>query len=676
MKIYKFILLTTILATLLTVGICAKDTTTVSENVYVELEHPTTYIPDVSGDAVLADEGFEEYILDCLLDVKTEINVGRFNIPVSNVAETTDVYTRIIYTNYEVYYALTGFEYNYYIGSETLAFIYPIYTTTNKNEIAATVKAIESRIDSILSYTDDDMTDIQKLITVYDRLILESEYDTSYNRRSIKDILIDRTAVCAGYASAMYALADELDIPCGFVRSDEMTHVWNILYIDGEWYHADATWDDPTTDKFSRVQHKHFLKSDDWMVNHGGHRGFEPVNADSEIYDDAFWNNVYSSIITLDEKMYCIYGENGDYSFCYFDENECQTKLYSFREKWYSSPSETTYWTDAYSGLCHYDGRFYFNTAGKIISVDENGNDSEVIYTLEDGRDLSIYGCFSDGNIIRFGTGKKNAPNSNKPLDRHHIEIEGQTESDYIVGDLTGDESVDMNDAILLLQYSMFPSLYPIEYAGSVDYTEDGEIDMNDAILLLQHSMFPTLYPLPESNNTTDTDTLFCLTGESFTGDEFVWGENNTGITVVENPDDESDEVLYLEANITDRQSWNYFWHPFKWVPGERYLISFSARVDCDALGYPVDSGFFGINVRTNAVDKCVGSVYIEDEWSDINLVYTIPDDVDVTKDMKFGIFVNPIESDVCEHYIACSYYLDNISISLYDGDAPDGFII
>ena len=66
----------------------------------------------------------------------------------------------------------------------------------------------------------------------------------------------------------------------------------------------------------------------------------------------------------------------------------------------------------------------------------------------------------------------------------------------YIIGDVNGDDEVDMNDAILLLQHSMFPSLYPLNYAGDVDFTDDGEIDMNDAILLLQHSMFPDLYPI------------------------------------------------------------------------------------------------------------------------------------------------------------------------------------
>ena len=53
-----------------------------------------------------------------------------------------------------------------------------------------------------------------------------------------------------------------------------------------------------------------------------------------------------------------------------------------------------------------------------------------------------------------------------------------------------------MNDAILLLQHSMFPELYPLDYAGNADFTGDGVVDMNDAILLLQHSMFPELYPI------------------------------------------------------------------------------------------------------------------------------------------------------------------------------------
>ncbi len=65
-----------------------------------------------------------------------------------------------------------------------------------------------------------------------------------------------------------------------------------------------------------------------------------------------------------------------------------------------------------------------------------------------------------------------------------------------VLGDLDGDDEVTLEDAILLLQHSMFPEDYPIDYNSSVDFTKDGSIDIEDAILLLQHSMFPDDYPI------------------------------------------------------------------------------------------------------------------------------------------------------------------------------------
>lgn len=68
--------------------------------------------------------------------------------------------------------------------------------------------------------------------------------------------------------------------------------------------------------------------------------------------------------------------------------------------------------------------------------------------------------------------------------------------AEKLVGDLDCDSIVDMKDAVLLLQHSIFPDDYPLDYNGSVDFTGDGFIDTNDAILVLQHSMFPDKYPL------------------------------------------------------------------------------------------------------------------------------------------------------------------------------------
>ena len=42
-------------------------------------------------------------------------------------------------------------------------------------------------------------------------------------------------------------------------------HAWNLVQIDGAWYHVDATWDDPTPDRAGYIRYNYFLKGDDYM---------------------------------------------------------------------------------------------------------------------------------------------------------------------------------------------------------------------------------------------------------------------------------------------------------------------------------------------------------------------------------------------------------------------------
>lgn len=82
----------------------------------------------------------------------------------------------------------------------------------------------------------------------------------------------------------------------------------------------------------------------------------------------------------------------------------------------------------------------------------------------------------------------------NSGCDIHSPDIGAQP---VLEGDLNLDGTVDVNDAVLLLQHSMFPDLYTLpEGFDFPDYNNDGTVDIRDAILLLQHSMFPDLYPL------------------------------------------------------------------------------------------------------------------------------------------------------------------------------------
>ena len=64
----------------------------------------------------------------------------------------------------------------------------------------------------------------------------------------------------------------------------------------------------------------------------------------------------------------------------------------------------------------------------------------------------------------------------------------------YLPGDTDGDNVVTSDDATYLLNYTFFPSLYPINQ--DCDFNGDGAVDSDDAVYLLNHTFFPNLYPL------------------------------------------------------------------------------------------------------------------------------------------------------------------------------------
>lgn len=73
--------------------------------------------------------------------------------------------------------------------------------------------------------------------------------------------LCEGKALCGGYARAMQWLLLRAGIPTTVVYND--THVWNMVWIDGEPYHLDATWDDFED---GIVSHGYFNVTDDDLL--------------------------------------------------------------------------------------------------------------------------------------------------------------------------------------------------------------------------------------------------------------------------------------------------------------------------------------------------------------------------------------------------------------------------
>lgn len=123
-------------------------------------------------------------------------------------------------------------------------------------------------------YITPDMSDYTIAKTLHDYLVLHCAYDMRlysgdmpYVSYTASGALLEETAVCAGYAKAYEALLTEAGIPCETVSGYGKGgyHAWNIVQIDGDWYHVDTTWDDPTPDREGYVRYNYFLLSDSAM---------------------------------------------------------------------------------------------------------------------------------------------------------------------------------------------------------------------------------------------------------------------------------------------------------------------------------------------------------------------------------------------------------------------------
>lgn len=115
---------------------------------------------------------------------------------------------------------------------------------------------------------DDKMSAYDAAIRIYAKVVNATDYDTiALNEqkakggpakdeidylRTICGVFIRGTAVCEGYARAIAYLMQKCGIECaeaaGYITKADggqgTPHAWNIIKIDGEYYHVDATWDD------------------------------------------------------------------------------------------------------------------------------------------------------------------------------------------------------------------------------------------------------------------------------------------------------------------------------------------------------------------------------------------------------------------------------------------------
>lgn len=139
------------------------------------------------------------------------------------------------------------------------------YTSEDMKDILQVLVTIKNSIPA-------EASDLEKFLAVYKSIGLHASYDRSGNAgnenntaertklaRSLKGVLIDGVAVCAGYKLATkYALDYSAGLDArevsGYAYGDpDKGHGWNQVKIDGVWYNTDLTWDYRTIQSGTRT---------------------------------------------------------------------------------------------------------------------------------------------------------------------------------------------------------------------------------------------------------------------------------------------------------------------------------------------------------------------------------------------------------------------------------------
>src|SRR5574344_1224331 len=146
--------------------------------------------------------------------------------------------------------------------------IIKVYSNSDIEYINDAITKIE---DAIIK---DDMSNKEKILafhnyiinnTVYDELnkdlINLTDYSNMPESNKATGLLKNGVALCGGYTDIMAIYLNKLGIVNYKIASED--HIWNFVYIDGNWKHIDVTWDDPV----AKNSNKNYLIHDYFLIS-------------------------------------------------------------------------------------------------------------------------------------------------------------------------------------------------------------------------------------------------------------------------------------------------------------------------------------------------------------------------------------------------------------------------
>ena len=347
------------------------------------------------------------------------VNVEGYGIHINNIKKTISY---IFNVSPELFFYGNTYE---YWCSPPEGMVTAIKFTFEKGESVKSIKAkqkkIENQIGEFNSLVDHSMSDLEIALLAHDYLATHVAYheeESNVNRYDIYGALVLKKAVCQGYALSYELLLAENGVECGVASSQNTNHAWNVVRLDGQWYHVDVTWDDPVKDVLGQVKHNFMLLSDEGlfaMENCNGRKDYVTADENSiyrkavdDSYQGYFWENSNGLIHYYKNNWYYMDKDSMDVYRRNCDTGSkaliCDGSRLGLNSKW-NDQRDNKYYKGNLSRVVAMKDNFYFSTPKKIYNLKLNGEYPCYEVYSHNSNDGQIFGLGQFDNELKYAYG-------------------------------------------------------------------------------------------------------------------------------------------------------------------------------------------------------------------------------------------------------------------------------
>ncbi|SKB68990.1 Transglutaminase-like superfamily protein [Lysinibacillus sp. AC-3] len=187
------------------------------------------------------------------------------------------------------------------------------YITDAKKE-----KKVDAYVqDFAKKFITDDMDDFHRAKAVNDFVVQLATYTEKGDSQgqAVYELISKETGVCQAYTLLAYRLflATGLDAKYVYGYSDNQLHAWNLVSVNGDWYHIDTTWNDITPSEPYAISYAYFLVNDEKLSEDHIWANENYFAATSNTYDfmhDMWYTDTIGNVIyynSLDDDMVYAY---------------------------------------------------------------------------------------------------------------------------------------------------------------------------------------------------------------------------------------------------------------------------------------------------------------------------------------------------------------------------------